>query len=103
MTEYEKKGLRKHFSKENAVKLLTLGAEALESWMTSPMTKPNQPLEALRQTWSLKAAEIIHPTRLAITGRTIGPGLFDIIVLLGKEKTVERMRKAAKWISARET
>lgn len=103
VTEYEKKGVRKHFSKENAVKLLTLGAEALEKLDDFTHDKTESTFRSLTADMSLKAAEIIHPTRLAITGRTIGPGLFDIIVLLGKEKTVERMRKAAKWISARET
>ena len=50
VTEYEEKGVRKHFSKENAVKLLTLGADALENWITSPMTRQKRPLETLRRT-----------------------------------------------------
>ena len=101
VTEYEEKGVRKHFSKENAVKLLTLGADALEKLDHFTHDKTEETFRNITADLGLKAAEIIHPTRLAITGRTIGPGLFDIIVLLGKEKTVERMRKAVKWIGAR--
>ena len=41
----------------------------------------------------LKASDLVHPVRVAITGRDVGPGLFETIVLLGKEKTVERLSK----------
>lgn len=96
--EYDEKGVRKHFTKENAVKLLTLGADALEKLEDFTLEQTEATFRNITAELGLKAAEIIHPTRLAITGRTIGPGLFDIIVLLGREKTVERMRKAVKWI-----
>lgn len=99
VTEYEEKGVRKHFTKENAAKLLMLGAEALEKLEDFTHDKTEEALRSITDEMGLKASEIIHPTRLAITGRTVGPGLFDIIVLLGKEKTVERMRKAAEWIN----
>ena len=42
----------------------------------------------------IKASDLVHPIRVAITGRDVGPGLFETIVLLGKEKTVERLAKA---------
>jgi len=99
VSEYEEKGVRKHFTKENAAKLLTLGADALERLDDFTLEKTEATFRSITEELGLKAAEIIHPTRLAITGRTIGPGLFDIIVLLGREKTVERMRRAVKWIS----
>jgi glutamyl-tRNA synthetase len=41
----------------------------------------------------IKASDLVHPVRVAITGRDVGPGLFETIVLLGKEKTVERLEK----------
>jgi len=99
VTEYEEKGVRKHFAKENAAKLLTLGADALEKLGDFTLETTEATFRNITEELGLKAAEIIHPTRLAITGRTIGPGLFHIIVLLGREKTVERMRKAVKWIN----
>jgi glutamyl/glutaminyl-tRNA synthetase len=43
----------------------------------------------------LKAAQIIHPTRVAISGKTKGAGLFEIMQVLGKDKVIERMRKAS--------
>jgi glutamyl-tRNA synthetase len=38
---------------------------------------------------------LIHPVRVALTGKTIGPGLFEVIYYLGKERTEKRLRK---WI-----
>ena len=46
----------------------------------------------------IKGGDIIHPTRLALSGKTVGPGLFDIISILGKEKCIERINKAIDYI-----
>jgi glutamyl-tRNA synthetase len=46
----------------------------------------------------IRAAEIIHPTRLAVSGRTAGPGLFDIMALLGKEETLARLDRFARYL-----
>jgi len=43
----------------------------------------------------IQAKVLIHPIRVALTGKTIGPGLFEVIHYLGKERVKERM---GKWI-----
>lgn len=42
----------------------------------------------------LKAADIIHPMRMAVSGKMKGAGLFEIMELLGRKKVLERIRKA---------
>ncbi|MDD8014559.1 MAG: glutamate--tRNA ligase [Acidobacteriota bacterium] len=42
-----------------------------------------------------KAAQIIHPTRMAVSGKTKGAGLFEMMEVLGREKTLMRMRSVA--------
>jgi len=42
-----------------------------------------------------EAKEIIHPVRVALTGRTASPGLFEVMVLLGRETVLERLKK---WV-----
>ena len=42
----------------------------------------------------LKAGQVIHPTRVAISGKTTGAGLFEMMETLGKDKVLERIRKA---------
>jgi glutamyl-tRNA synthetase len=50
---------------------------------------------ALAEEKGLKAGAIIHPTRVAISGKTTGAGLFEIMEALGKRKVIDRMRKAS--------
>ena len=38
--------------------------------------------------------DLIHPVRVAITGKSVSPGLFDVIYMLGKDTTCRRLRQA---------
>lgn len=42
---------------------------------------------------NIEARTLIHPIRVALTGKTIGPGLFEVIYYLGKERVKERLSK----------
>jgi len=44
---------------------------------------------------NMKMKDLAQPVRVALTGKTVSPGLFEVIELLGKEKTVIRLKKAA--------
>lgn len=46
----------------------------------------------------IKGGKIIHPTRVALSGKKVGPGLFELMVVLGKEKTVKRLKEAIEKI-----
>jgi glutamyl-tRNA synthetase len=55
--------------------------------------------EAFRQLvkeLNIEAKVLIHPVRVALTGKTIGPGLFEVIYYLGKARTKERLNKFIK-------
>lgn len=39
-----------------------------------------------------KMSDVVHPVRVALTGSDVGPGLFETMAVLGKEKTVQRMK-----------
>jgi glutamyl-tRNA synthetase len=46
----------------------------------------------------IKAGELMSATRVALTGRKVAPGLFEVMRLLGRERTLERLREAAeRW------
>jgi len=36
--------------------------------------------------------------RVALTGRTASPGIFEIIAIIGKEKVLDRLKKAVEFI-----
>ncbi|MDR7521041.1 MAG: glutamate--tRNA ligase [Armatimonadota bacterium] len=42
-----------------------------------------------------EARALIHPARVALTGKTAGPGLFELTEVLGRERAVDRLRRAA--------
>jgi len=66
--------------------------EGLDAWRHDRI---EELCRALAQERNLKAAEIIHPARLAVSGKSKGAGLFEIMELLGKEKVIKRMKDAA--------
>ena len=43
----------------------------------------------------LKPALLIHATRVAVTGRSVSPGLYEVLELLGQERTCSRLDRAA--------
>lgn len=47
---------------------------------------------------NIEARTLIHPIRIALTGKTVGPGLFEVIYYLGRERTKARLMK---WIKGR--
>ena len=54
----------------------------------------------LAEARGIKAADVIHPCRVALTGKSVSPDLFSVIHLLGKAKSVERLERAVEHISS---
>ena len=46
----------------------------------------------------IKGGQIIHPTRVSLSGKKVGPGLFELMVVLGQNKTVKRLKEAIEKI-----
>ncbi len=42
----------------------------------------------------IKASDLVHPIRIALTGSAVGPGLFETMEVLGKKKTLKRLSQA---------
>ncbi|NIM58941.1 MAG: glutamate--tRNA ligase [Candidatus Aminicenantes bacterium] len=86
--EGKKKYLEKEGNREN-VKIFADRLEGLEDFSRENIEKICREIAEERE---LKAADIIHPTRMAISGKTRGAGLFETMELLGKERVIKRMR-----------
>ncbi|HWN38835.1 MAG TPA: glutamate--tRNA ligase, partial [Gammaproteobacteria bacterium] len=54
-----------------------------------------QELKAFVAERSLKVGVLIHPLRFAVTGRSVGLGLYDALAILGRERSLARIRRAA--------
>jgi len=55
-------------------------------------------LRAYSDELGIKAAALIHPLRVALTGRTVSPSIFTVIVLLGREKVGQRIGRALQML-----
>jgi glutamyl-tRNA synthetase len=56
-------------------------------------------LRGVAESRGVKAAALIHATRVAITGRAVSPGLFETMTLLGRETVVARIAGAVREIA----
>lgn len=99
VTEYDAKGVAKHFKPES-VSLLEQCIAAVEADEVYDLASTEAAYNKIAADNELALGKVIHPTRLALTGRTVSPGMFDVMVLLGKEKTLERLHKAVEYIKA---
>ncbi|MGC7872636.1 glutamate--tRNA ligase [Desulfosporosinus sp. SYSU MS00001] len=99
VVSYDKKGLEKYFVKqEGLMSLLAKGRECLSTLERFDVESVERAYRQLIAELKIKGGTIIHPTRLALTGQTVSPGLFDVMALLGKKKCLERLDKAIEYL-----
>jgi glutamyl-tRNA synthetase len=60
-------------------------------------------LRAVATDRNVKAGALIHATRVAMTGRTTSPGLFEVMVLLGREITLNRIARLTAVLASRQS
>ena len=56
-------------------------------------------LRSCAEQGGLKAATLIHATRIAITGQGVSPGLFDVAALVGRDETAARLAALVRHLS----
>jgi glutamyl-tRNA synthetase len=98
-TEYEGQSAKKYFKAETTPLLKNLAAKmaGLEPFDHDALENLYQ---RLADEMALSTGKLIHPTRLAVSGVSFGPGLFEMLELLGRETVLRRMQAAADWIVA---
>ena len=60
-------------------------------------------LRAVATERTVKAGALIHATRVAVTGRAASPGLFEVLVLLGRETTLNRIARLNAFLASRQS
>ena len=86
----EEKFLSKDLSKE-----FRLFIERLVALKDYNITAIEEAFRSLVKELNIESKSLIHPIRVALTGKTIGPGLFEVIYCLGLERTKQRLKK---WV-----
>lgn len=85
--------LAKHFSRSEAREALKLLSDRFRTRPEFKRETIETDLREVAQERGLRAADLIHPLRVAVSGRETGPGLFEMLEVLGKEKVLERIDK----------
>lgn len=87
---YDEKGLQKHWSPEIRPMFEKFCSELNRSdnW-TSPRIE--EILRVFAESEGLKAAPFIHILRLSVTGKTVSPGIFEVLEILGKDSVLQRI------------
>ena len=95
--EYDLKAVKKFLNADilEPISLLTQKLETAKD--LSKQTQETLFKEVLELT-GIKFGKIAQPVRVALTGKTVSPGLFEIIEILGKDRVVSRLKKAIKLI-----
>ncbi|MFA6026021.1 MAG: glutamate--tRNA ligase family protein, partial [Ignavibacteriaceae bacterium] len=96
---YDPEAVKKRWTSESN-QLLQKFAEVIQS-INNPLKEDYEnALHKVAEESAVKNAAIIHPLRLAISGVSGGPGLYDIFVILGKEEAIKRINIALEKIKA---
>jgi glutamyl-tRNA synthetase len=92
--EYESAAVKKNLKDERLRDLLPALADSLERVEPFSHDGTEAALRAFSEERAVKAGLLINAARTALTGQSVGPGMFDIMVTLGRKKTVERLKRA---------
>ena len=98
--EYEAAAVRKNLNDERLKHLLPVLADRLASVDEFSHDAAESALRACADEQGVKAGLLINSARTALTGQAVGPGMFDIMVTLGRQRTVERLRRAASALTS---
>ncbi|MGE5410690.1 MAG: glutamate--tRNA ligase family protein, partial [Clostridiales bacterium] len=95
--EYDQDVIKKRWKEGSAENILKLAEKF--SAIQDPVKEDYE--TALRQAaeeLGVGTGKLIHPVRLAVSGVGGGPGLFDILYIIGKDETISRLKRAAEKI-----
>lgn len=95
--DYEEKAARKFLkpAAQEPMQLLGVELENIEDFSEATL---EDAFKTVMQKTGLKLGKIAQPVRVALTGRTASPGIFEIIEIIGKEKVIDRLKRAVEYI-----
>ena len=97
---YEEKAAKKFLKPAvlEALKLLISQFELLDDFSEENLESA---FKAVMDRTGLKLGKIAQPARVALTGKTASPGIFEVTAILGKDKVISRLQNAIRFIEER--
>jgi len=91
--EYKGEDVEKFLKNDKVLGILNIAKERLTALEEFTPGKIEAEVRGLVNEKKLKGGDLIHPLRVAVTGKSVSAGIFDVLALLGKEKTLKRLEK----------
>ncbi len=92
--EMDPEAVAKRLAKPEARQHLEAFAKALETVEPFEPGPLEEALKATAEAAGAKVGDLVHPVRVAVTGRSVGPGLYDCLAILGREQSLARIARA---------
>src|SRR5690606_14148262 len=91
---YDPQAWEKGMTKDGVATVLDRVLEALDSVGSWDHAAIEEELRKLPEQLGMGASKVFQPVRVAVTGTSVSPPLFESMAALGREKTLERIRRA---------
>jgi glutamyl-tRNA synthetase len=98
---YEPDAVEKHLSSVDLADHIAALVEALGAATPFDEAQIEAAVRGTATARGLKGGALIHATRVAVTGRTQSPGLFEVLAWLGRERTRARLARLLDFLSTR--
>jgi len=98
--EHDPAAVAKHLSAPGTRAHLTALRAALDTVEPFDAAPLEGAVRALAEERGVKPGTLIHATRVAVTGRAVSPGLFEVLELLGRDRSISRLERALPMASA---
>ena len=92
---FDAKGVEKRLKAEGVAELLEEVAEKYAALPVFDLQTTHDVLVAMGEAHGTGLGAMVHPVRVAVSGLTEGPGLFEMLTLLGRERVCARLRTVA--------
>jgi len=96
--EYDANAVSRHLARPEIRAAFSALPGALAAVVPFSSTAVESALRSVADSHGVKAAALIHATRVAVTGRAVSPGLFDVLELMGAERVGGRVSDAMKFL-----
>lgn len=90
---YDEKSVRKRLLKEGALDILREELAVLEALEPFTAESTDKALHDLAERTGRGMGKLVHPLRVGVSGTAVGPGLFDMLAVMGKERVLRRIRR----------
>ncbi len=97
VVDYREGEVEKFLKKEGVLGILKTAKERLGEISQFTAKDIEDKMRGLVKELDLKGGDLIHPLRVAVTGKSVSAGIFEVLALLGKEKTIKRLERVLSW------